>query len=213
MKKLGLFLLVVLGLSSCDKEKFYPPTCPTGCDAKYKVIYAGEDIGINVDGFYEIEWKGLNYFQIEGVMSELDPHYVINKVPLIEVNFDSDYWILIDSIRFSTPMYSYLGWFNGSGFNTPISIENHVYTMEQLSKNHTPLNVAGYQIQKYFCWECLYAHTLLGSHSKYNYRPKQNILLDNEMIGDTINVFTEAIFNNDLGRSETINNIFKVVIK
>ena len=213
MKKLVLFLAVVLGLLSCNKEKFYPPTCIIGCGARYKVIYAGNEIKPNVDGFYEIDWNGLGYFQIEGELSELDPYYVINGVPLVEVNFDSDYWILIESVRFSTPMYSYLGWFNGSGLNTPISIGNHVYTMKQLSKNHTPLNVAGYQIQKYFCWECPYAPTLLGSHSKYNYRPKQNILLDNEMIGDTINVFTEAIFNNDLGRSETINNIFKVVIK
>lgn len=213
MKKLGLFLLIVLGLFSCKKEEFYPPACLEGCNAKYKIIYAGEVINPNVDGVYEIEWKGLNYFQIEGEMSKLNPRYIINKVPLIEVNFDSDYWILIDSIRFSTPMYSYLGWFSGGGFNTPISIENHVYTMKQLSKNHTPLNVVGYQIQKYFCWECLYAPTLLGSHSKYNYRPKQNVLLDNEMVGDTINIFTEAIFNNDLGMSETINNTFKIVIK
>ena len=59
-------------------------------------------------------------------------------------------------------MYSYLGWFRGSAFNTPISIENNVYIVEQLFKNHTPLNVVGYQIQKYFCWDCFYAHTLLG---------------------------------------------------
>ena len=46
-----------------------------------------------------------------------------------------------------------------------------------------PLNIAGYQIQKNFCWECPYAETLLGTYSKYNYNPRQQIFIDNEMVG------------------------------
>ena len=67
--------------------------------------------------------------------------------------------------------------------------------MVNLIDLHPPLNIVGYQIPKYFCWECPYAPTIVGVHSKYNYRPTCNVLLDDEMIGDTINLFVETIFN------------------
>ena len=70
----------------------------------------------------------------------------------------------------------------------------------------------GYQIQKNFCWECPYAETLLGTYSKYNYNPKQQIFLDNEMVGDTLKVMTKTIFNNDVGFSEIIENEFNIII-
>jgi hypothetical protein len=213
MKKILLFSIIFWGLISCSKETIYPDPCFGGCNATFNLIYKDKVIDINPQGYYEIEWGGLGYFQIKGELSKLNPYYVINKIPLIEVNFDTDYWILLDTIRFSTPMYSYLGWFNNRSFTNPIPIGNYVYTIEELSKNHTPLNIAGYQIQKNFCFKCPYAPTLLGSNSKYNYNPQQNILLDNEMVGDTISVFAKVVFNNDLGKSETINSIFKVVIK
>ena len=37
------------------------------------------------------------------------------------------------------------------------------------------------------------------AYSKYNYEPTQNFLLDNEMIGDTINLFIETVFNTEQG--------------
>ncbi|MDB9847669.1 hypothetical protein OAC50_00620 [bacterium] len=213
MKKIIFTLIIIPFLFSCEKERFYPPACPGGCEANYTLLYKLDTILPNVDGFFEIEYDGLNYFQIKGELSDLDIEYEVNGVPLVEANFDTDYWILIDSIRFTTPQYSYLGWFNDNNFNNPITVGNYTYTMVDLAENHTPLNIAGYQIPKHFCFECPYAPTLVGTHSKYNYKPTQNILLDNEMVGDTISLFVETRFNTDLGQREEFNNEYKIIIK
>ena len=76
-----------------------------------------------------------------------------------------------------------------------------------------PLNIAGYQIQKNFCWECPYAETLLGTYSKYNYNPRQQIFMDNEMVGDTLQVFIKTTFNNDVGPREVIEKSFKIIVE
>ena len=99
-------------------------------------------------------------------------------------------------------MYSYLGWFSDQSMNTPISIGPYTYTMVNLIDLHPPLNIVGYQIPKY-----------APSNSKYNYRPTCNVLLDDEMIGDTINLFVETIFNSDLGLRDSVKDNFKIVIK
>ena len=178
---IALIYFLILLFSSCTKqETIHQSPCNGNCDAQYGVIYKGQPIFPNSNGFYEIQWDGLNYFQIKGQLSELNDQYVINGVPLIQANFDSDYWIVVDSIRFQTPMFSYLGWFNDNSLNTPIPFGNYTYTMIDLIDLHPPLNI-------------------VGSHSKYNYNPKQNIILDNEMVGDTINIFIETIFNTEGG--------------
>ena len=66
-----------------------------------------------------------------------------------------------------------LSWFTGGGYNNPIPIGNIEYTLDDMAQQHAPLNIAGYQINKNFCWECPYAKTLIGSYSKYNYNPRQ----------------------------------------
>ena len=87
--------------------------------------------------------------------------------------------------------------------------------MVDLTETHQPLNIVGYQINKHFCFDCPYAPTLLGTYSKYNYKPTQNILLDNEMIGDTINLFVETVFNTETysGEQEILNNTFNIIIE
>ena len=214
------YLLVIL--SSCTKQSIHQSPCNGNCDGNYTVIYQGVPIFPNANGYYEIDWNGLNYFQIEGNLTPLNDQYVINGVPLIEANFDSDYWVVFDTLRFQTPMYSYLGWFNDNTLNTPIPFGSYTYTINDLIDLHPPTNIAGYQIPKHFCTECPYAETILGSHSKYNYKPKQNFLVDDEMIGDTINVFIETVFNTEGGvgyygninptPKETINNQIKIIV-
>ena len=98
-------------------------------------------------------------------------------------------------------MYSYLGWFNDQGLNTPIPFGSYTYTMTDLINLYPPLNVVGYQIPQNFCTECPYAPTIVGTYSKYNYNPTQNILLDDEMVGDTINIFIQSVFNTEGGPS------------
>jgi hypothetical protein len=51
----------------------------------------------------------------------------------------------------------------------------------------------------HFCFDCPYASSIVGTYSKYNYEPTQNILLDDEMSGDTINIFIESVFNTEGG--------------
>ena len=213
-KCLSIILLISFISLSCKKsENDYPLPCIGDCTTNYKVVYLGDTLTQNQSGIWEIEYAGLNYFQVSGKLSELNERYVVNGVPLIEANFDSDYWVLFDTLRFQIPMYSYLGWFNDQSMNTPISIGSYTYTMVNLIDLHPPLNIVGYQIPKYFCWECPYAPAIVGVHSKYNYRPTCNILLDDEMIGDTINLFIETIFNSDLGLRDSVKDNFKIVIK
>jgi hypothetical protein len=219
---LGLILTLIFAPSCTKQETIHQSPCNGDCDAIYSVIYKNQEIFSNGNGYYEIEWDGLNYFQVKGQLTSLNPQYVVNDVPLIEANFDSDYWVVLDSIMFQTPMYSYLGWFNDNSLNTPIPFGNHTYTMNDLIGLHPPLNIVGYQVPKHFCTECPYAPTIVGTHSKYNYNPTQNILLDNEMIGDTINIFIESVFNTEGGvwyhghdapvPKETIETQIKVIV-
>ena len=195
MKKLFI-LFTILSTFSCTKEEYlYPSLCDGNCNTNYTVIYENQLIPQNSNGYYEIPWNGLGYFQIKGLTSELNEYYVTNGVPMMGTKFDSDYWIVFDSIMFQTPMYSYLGWFNNNTLNTPIPFGNYTYTLNDLISLHPPLNIAGYQIPRNLCVDCPYASTLVGTYSMYNYTPTQNFFLDDEMIGDTINIFIETTFN------------------
>ena len=219
MKKLKgiilLFIVMVLLLllaPSCKKVTINQSPCNGNCDSNYGVVYKNQPIFINSNGYHEIEWDGLNYFQIKGQLTPLNEQYIINGEPLIEAKFDSDYWVVFDSIRFQTPMYEYLGWFTDQNFNSPISVGPHTYAIDNLLYAHSPHNIVGYQIPKHICVDCPYSETLLGTYSKYTYTPTQNIMLDNEMIGDTINIFIETTFNTDMGESEKTTDQIKVII-
>tara|TARA_B110000858_G_scaffold140469_1_gene159482 strand:- start:186 stop:881 length:696 start_codon:yes stop_codon:yes gene_type:complete len=218
-----ILAIILIFTPSCTKQYYYQSPCINGdCEANYTIVYKNQEILPNSNGHYIVEWDGLNYFQVKGQLTELNEVYVINDVPLIEANFDSDYWVVLNNLTFSTPMYSYLGWFNDQTLNSPISFGNYTYTMNDLIGLHPPLNVVGYQIPKDFCTECPYAPTIVGTHSKYNYNPTQNILLDDEMIGDTINIFIETVFNTEGGilyhgydtpvPKEVVKNQIKVIV-
>lgn len=210
MKYTTLFVLS-LAFISCTKEEIYPTPCNGDCETSYEVIYKNQTLYPN-NGYYEVEWDDLNYFQISGYLTPLNDEYVINGVPLIEAKFDSDYWIVMDSITFQTPMYSYLGWFNDQTLETPISIGNNIYTLTDLIQLMPPLNIVGYQIPYNFDVDHPAAESYLGTYSRYNYTPTQNIFVDNEMVGDTINIFIETTFNVDMGESDVILDNIKVII-
>ena len=70
----------------------YQNTCISGvCNTDYKVVYLGDTLNPNSNNHWELEYNGLNYFQVCGNLSKLNDQYVINGVPLTEANFDSDY--------------------------------------------------------------------------------------------------------------------------
>jgi len=211
MKKILIVLVAVATLASCEKEPIKPDPCPGGCTSDFTITSPSSTL--QPDGYWHVSYLGANYFTVKGNLSQLNSEYVINGVPLIEVNFDSDYWVIFDTIQYTTPMYSYLGWYTNNQFNTPISIGEHVYTLRTLAEIQPPLNIAGYQLNKHICWTCPYTPTLFGSHSKYNYTPQQSFFFDNEMIGDTANIYIQVIFNSDMGPREEKNIVMKVIFE
>lgn len=212
MKRITLILVTAtLFFSSCKKESITEEICPGGCTSDFEVV--SPNASLQPDGYWHVQHNGPNYFTVEGKLSELNPEYVINGVPLIEANFDSDYWVLFDSIQYTVPMYSYLGWYSNNQFTTPINIGSYTYTLQNMANVHPPLNIVGYQINPNICWDCPYTPTLFGVHSKYNYEPRQNIFFDNEMIGDTAQIFIQVKFNNDIGPSEIQNKVLKVIFE
>lgn len=212
MKKILLLLGFVSLLASCSKEDISLGVCDGPCDAKFFIDELVQpDAYLDENGFWHIEFYGPKYFTIRGELSELETA-IVNGVPLIETIYDSDYWVAFDSINFIVPTWSVLSWFTGGGYNNPVPVGNMEYTLTDLAQIQPPLNIAGYQIQKNFCWECPYAETLLGSKSKYTYNPRQQFYLDNEMVGDTLQVFMKTTFNTDVGGREIVEDSFKIIV-
>ena len=192
-----IYITLISFLWACSPEELIKPyPCVDGdCNSFFQIdpqvspgVYQDEN------GYWHIEYYGPKYFTIMGQLDELDEYYEVNNVPLVEVAYDSDYWIAFDSISFQVPIYSVLSWFSNGDWNNLIPIGNQTYTLTDIARIQPPLNIAGYQIQKNFCWECPYAPTLLGTYSKYNYNPRQQFYLNNTMVGDTLKVMTKVMF-------------------
>ena len=216
MKKLIIALLLLSFFTSCIEDNFLdkPHPCLDGKCSTYFEIDPKVSPGVYQDnnGFHHIQYHGPKYFTISGILSELDPHYIINKVPLIEVSYDSDYWVAFGSISFKIPIYSVFSWFTNGNWDNLIPIGNLEYTLTDIAELQPPLNIAGYQIQKNFCWECPYAESLIGTYSKYNYEPRKMFFLDSLMTGDTLKVIIETTFNSDVGHRVAIEDVFNIIV-
>tara|TARA_B110000858_G_scaffold139062_1_gene157916 strand:+ start:44 stop:736 length:693 start_codon:yes stop_codon:yes gene_type:complete len=203
----SLILSLILA-SSCTKldSEFKSPCKDGDCNSTFQVVYKGQPINPNLDGSYDIEFDGLGYFQITGNNERMDGNeFEINGVPQIDTKYDTDYFIAFDSLRFTIPTFSYLGWFTDGSLNNPVPMGNYTYSIGNLIENgHPPYNIAGYQIPDGFCPTCPNAESIIGSHSKYTYEPTQNIFLDDEMVGDTINVFIQVDYNTTNGFGQMI---------
>ena len=213
MKRLLIIGFVFL-LASCSKEDITLGVCVDGdCTAKFFIDELVQPNAYQDDnGYWHIEFYGPKYFTIRGELDELSTA-VVNGVPLVMTEYDSDYWVAFDSIHFTVPTYSVLSWFTGGGYNNPVPVGNLEYTLTDLAQIQPPLNIAGYQLSKHFCWECPYAETLLGTRSRYTYEPRQQFYLDNEMVGDTLQVFVKSTFNIDLGDRQVVEESFKIIVE
>ena len=211
-------LALVIGIGSllaCSQEELpaiYP--CLDGkCDSFFKIDpWVSPELYQDTNEYWHIKFWGPKYFTIVGKLDELHPKYVVNKIPLIETQYDSDYWIIFNEIRYKMPIYSVLSWFSDGSYKKPIPIGNLEYTLTDIGKIQPPLNIAGYQIQKNFCWECPYAKSALGTYSKYTYTPRQQFFLDKDMIGDTLKIMIKTTFNADVGEQVVIEKQFKIIV-
>jgi hypothetical protein len=215
MKKIILFALLSIALFSCNKSSnqdqgAYP--CLDGnCNGIFSVSTDTISIKDN-NGYYHVKYVGYNYFTVNGDLSKLTSDYIINGEPLIETGFDSDYWVFFDTIRYRYPVYSFLGVYSNKQYNDPIPIGNRTYTLVDIDQLYPPLNIAGYTIPKKFTgWDKPYAVTMIGTYSKYNYHPTQNMFLNKDMIGDTAHIFIKVTFNTDLGNSIVKNYTLSLI--
>ena len=204
MKKF-IYITLVSFLWACSPEELtLPYPCLGDCDTEF-IIDSLVSPGAYQDdnGYWHITYQGYNYFTIKGNISELHPHYIINDVPLLETIFDSNYWVWINNITFTVPLYSVLGYFTGGGFINPIPVGNLTYTIEDMANNFPPLNIVGYS---YYPGSTIEE---LGTKSNYNYTPQQQIFFDNEMVGDTAKIFIKTIFPVDIEIEKQFNIIFE----
>lgn len=198
MKKFITFILVGF-LLSCEKgENLLYPCIDEDC---FGYFYIDPEVtpGVYQDenGYWHVPHSGPNYFTIKGYLGEMYPDYVINGVPLIETVFDSDYWVWIDGLTFTTPLYNVLGFFSDNNYQSAIPVDNLTYTIEDMASIHPPLNIVGYQINPDQCLDCPGAKSLLGTYSKYTYEPQQQIFFDSQMVGDTAQVYVRVTWNTD----------------
>jgi hypothetical protein len=212
-------LVLIIGISSllaCNQEEEFPTVYPCldgSCDANFEIdpiVSPGVYQDINL--YWHIKYWGPQYFTIKGKLDELNSRYVVNNAPLVETQYDSDYWVIFNSIKYKMPIYSVLSWFSDRDYQKPIPIGNLEYTLTDIAQIQPPLNIAGYQIQKNFCWECPYAESLLGTYSKYTYNPRQQFFLDKHMIGDTLKIMIKTTFNSEIGKKVIIENQFDIII-
>ena len=204
MRKL-IYITLISFLWACSPEELienYP--CIGDCDTAFYIDpLVSPGVYQDNNDYWHIEHQGIQYFTIKGNTSELHPDYIVNGVPLIETIFDSNYWVWIDSITFTVPLFSVLGYFTNGNFTNPIPIGNLTYTIEDMANNHPPLNIVGYSYNPNS------DINNLGTYSKYNTHPQQQIFFDNQMVGDTAKVFIKTIFPNDI----EIEKEFKIIFE
>ena len=205
-----LLLISLLFLASCEKQDdvdFYP--CKDGnCDSVFFVD--SEKSYQDAKGYWHVEYWGPKYFTVAGQLDELYEEYVVNDVPLVEVAYDSNYWVAFDDLAFTVPLYSPFGLQTQTGTRIPIG--NLTYNIGDIAQKMEPLNIAGYQITKNTCFDCPYSERLFATYSKYTYKPRQNFYLDNRMKGDTLSVYVKATFNTDKGWSEVREHELKIIV-
>ena len=211
MKKI-IYILLVSFFWACSPEDITSPyPCLDGdCETFFEIDHlVSPGVYQDNNGYWHITHNDIQYFTIKGNASELHPDYIVNGVPLIETIFDSDYWVWIDGLTFTVPLYSVLGFFTSGDYTNPIPVGNLTYTIEDMAINFPPLNIVGYSINPDTCLECPYFETLIGTRSKYNTHPKQQIFFDNQMVGDTAKVFVKTIFNSNIEIEKQFNIIFE----
>ena len=144
-------------------------------------------------------------------MSPLKEEHVINGTPMVEVRYDSDKWIVFDSMSFTIPIYSYLGSFTDKSFKNPIPVGNTTYTLKDFPI--PPFNIVGYSINENINLDNPYTDLSLGVRNKYDYNSRRMIHIDEYLVGDTVNIVMELQWNIDIGTTVVKEHKLKVIIE
>ena len=197
MKKLLLLLPL---LWACETiEPIAPEPCQE-CTTVHRVDTTQHPGTYFQDGYWHLQYSGLNYFQVIGQLDSLHPRYVINGVPLLEVVYDSDTWYVFDTIAMQIPLYSpFTSQYTSPSFNYPISTGD---TTIYITNPNYIINAVGYSF---------------GStnfvNAMHTYQPRCEVLVFEEMVGDTISVFTRTRYNYDTGKQVVLNDTIKVIVE
>lgn len=216
MKQLkNLFLLLLsLFVFSCSTPEIEPNVCLNGnCGAEFWVSTLGHP-GTYQDaqGVWHIKHANLDYFTIKGKVNELDPHYVINGVPLISTGFDSNLFYTLGNVIWTYPTYSFLGLWSSGQMNTPIPYGTGTYTFPQLVGQTTIENLAGYEIQHNPNVNVNHPayKTYFATYSKYTYNPQQNMVFFDDFEGMTATIYIEITLGEN---KKTLLKELKVVFE
>jgi hypothetical protein len=192
-----LFLATLISfLFSCTNDDIQPNVCSNNdCFANFRIDTLGHP-GTYKDAneVWHIKHAGLNYFTVKGDVSTLDPHYVINGVPLVVTAYDSNFFYTPGNIIITYPVYSFLGLWNSNQMNTPIAVGTQTYTFPQLIGQTSVMNLAGYTIQKNPNVNVNHPAypTYFATYSKYTYRPQQSMVFFTDFIGREANIYIKV---------------------
>ncbi len=195
-----LFFISLLFFYSCSEETLKSEVCLNGdCQADFWIDLQGHPGTYkDTNGIWHIKHVGLNYFTIKGNLSPLDPHYVINNVPLVETSFDSNFFYIPGNVIWTYPVYSYQGLWNSNQMNTPIPIGTQTYTFPALVNANIAVinNLAGYSIQPHLNWygNQSVLQSYFASYSKYTYTPQQSMVFFSDFIGKAATIYIEVGF-------------------
>ena len=207
-----LFLaLVSLFIFSCTPDEIQQDVCLNGdCGAEFWIDTLGHP-GTYKDAndVWHIKHANLDYFTIKGKINQLDPHYVINGIPLVETGFDSNFFYTLGNVIWTYPTYSFLGLWSSSQMDTPIPYGTASYTFPQLIEQTTILNLAGYEIQhnphvnvNHPAYQGYFA-----TYSKYTYTPQQSMVFFDDFEGMTASIYIEITLGEN---KETITKEIKI---
>jgi len=213
MKKI-LIAIALISFFGCTSDQLEQPVCLNGdCYGDFYIDTLGHP-GTYQDsqGIWHIKHAGLNYFTVKGNLSTLDPHYVINGVPLVVTGYDSNFFYLPGNVIWTYPVYSFLGLWSSNQMNTPIPIGTQTYTFPQLVTQTSIMNLAGYEIQRNPNVNVNHPayQTYFATYSRYTYRPQQSMVFFTDFIGKSATIYIEITFGED---KVSINKELKVVFE
>jgi len=99
MKRI-IISFVFMSLFGCANDSVTQDVCLNGdCYADFYIDTNGHPGTYrDAQGVWHIKHAGLNYFTVKGNLSQLDPHYVINGVPLVTTAFDSNFFYTLGNV-------------------------------------------------------------------------------------------------------------------